>query len=412
MQTDNVQHKIHHDSRPYEVANAVAAQRARQKIQDRITKGAAQVESVLYKVQQAIPADYLVPHNRMRFGLKSFGTAGQRPTIDLFSVSEGANEELIGSFEIHPHALDQLAERVDIPKKYMDKLLVENPQLLNRNLLERYQDNRTGKKYLARVVEGKLLGWLSDSFGRFDSRPLLEAFGEACKPFGMRPVEAQHLDTRMYVKMLMPFVFEPVPNEVLAYGIQFRTSDYGDGALDIRAFIERVWCTNDAMCEEVMRRVHIGAKLTHENFSEETLKKQTEMLVSATKDVVRSILDGEAVTAKMELIRAASEKQIHIKDTLDAMRKKSKITVQETDRIREILTTSDVELLPQVTGLPEKGHTTAYRLGQAFGLMARDTELDGRRAMDFEQLAGELIGFKKGKKEEEADASSEIVDAN
>jgi len=59
----------------------------------------------------------------------------------------------------------------------------------------------------------------------------------------------------------MPEVYEPVPGEVVAYGLFLENSDFGNGALSVRAFLLRIWCTNLAITQEEMRQVHLGKRL-------------------------------------------------------------------------------------------------------------------------------------------------------
>jgi hypothetical protein len=202
------------------------------------------------------------------------------------------------------------------------------------------------------------------------------------------------LPTKFFLKMMLPQVFEPVPNEVLGVGAVMRSSDFGDGAFSLKLFIERVVCTNGMIAEEALRKVHLGARLDDLEFSAETHRLDTQTLASATRDVVRSLFMPESVEAKMALIKAADEQEINIGKTIEAMRKQSKLSKAEAERCSELYKTPDIEMLPPVrssNGRLRRGMGSSYRLANAIGLVAH--EADRGRALELEELAGHVAGL-------------------
>jgi hypothetical protein len=375
-------HKLHHDNRPYAVASAESAAKAKARFQAEFAHGQSQLGAALKSVEDSVPEDTLVPAPKLKFDFSSK------------DLQVGVGKDFVG---VHNHAYGQLLEKSGIPKKYADLLWQENPELLVRNLTERYHRNRADKTFLTRVVNGQLRGFLSDKFQRFDVKPMVEAFLETCQQFKAVPVQAQNLATRFYLKMVVPVIFEPVTDEVLVFGVIFRTSDYGDGAYEIRGFVRRVWCTNDGTTEDCLRQIHLGAKLTAANFSQETLGKQADMLASATRDTVKGILKPANIEKRLEVIKVADAEQIKIDTVLDRMRKGGEITKAEADRAKEILSTTDVEVLPPVREKPKKGHTSLWRFANAFSSMAGEDDTSPERAMDYENIAGKLSGLQAKK---------------
>ncbi len=72
-------------------------------------------------------------------------------------------------------------------------------------------------------------------------------------------------DTKVWVETILP---QPVciptrqNGEVVIYmGTRFSTSDYGDGAVDMRAYLLNGACLNGMVRESVMKQVHLGSKL-------------------------------------------------------------------------------------------------------------------------------------------------------
>ena len=359
------------------------AARARQRLEERFAQGRQVVDAVLDKVERSIPVDHLVPSPLVEF------LPANKSVVLRFPKTERA-------LSVHPHALGQLAERADIPSRYIATLQEEDPALLALNFTHRYRQ-QAGTKYLARAVDGNLRGWLSASYKRFNAAPLVGAFLDAAVKLGAVPIDGQQLDTKVFVKVLLGRVFEPVPNEVLGIGALLRSSDFGDGAYSIALYVERLICLNGAIAENLLRKVHLGSRLDDLEYSNRTHELDTETLTSATRDVVRNLFEPRSIEAKLVAIREANGREINIKSTVDALRSRAALTKAEAERSLELYSTADVELLPPVHigngGRPKRGIGTAYRLGNVFGLLAQ--EADAGRALELQDLAGQTMGLQQ-----------------
>jgi hypothetical protein len=49
-----------------------------------------------------------------------------------------------------------------------------------------------------------------------------------------------------------------IASGVLVDGLSLENSDFGNGALSVRAYLLRIWCSNLAITQEEMRQVHLG----------------------------------------------------------------------------------------------------------------------------------------------------------
>ena len=71
-------------------------------------------------------------------------------------------------------------------------------------------------------------------------------------------------------------------------------SDFGNGALSVRAYLLRIWCTNLAITQEEMRQVHLGKRLDESMiYSERTYELDAQATVSALKDVIQQQPNAE-----------------------------------------------------------------------------------------------------------------------
>jgi hypothetical protein len=131
---------------------------------------------------------------------------------------------------LHRHARSQVAERAGVPDMFVTRLLTKpwGPALLADNLnqiLEREDERRL----LLRSVRGEVRAVLSDTYRRMDSRPIVEAFATACADVGVVPYEGVGGDLRYSVRAVLPVVFQPAGTEVIAFGIEMSSSDFGAG---------------------------------------------------------------------------------------------------------------------------------------------------------------------------------------
>jgi hypothetical protein len=188
-------------------------------------------------------------------------------------------------------------------------------------------------------------------------------------------------EVRVALKAMLPYIFEPTPNEVLCFGVQFQNSDFGAGKLNVRAFTLRLWCTNKAVLEDALSQVHLGGKLPEDIvFSEQTYRLDTETQVSAVRDVVFASLSAEKVDTYCRAIREATDTEVDWRKI--NRRLASALNKTEQEKVREAFDGNDVHNLP-----PGKN---TWRLSNAISWIANTVE-DADRRMDLERLAGEVI---------------------
>lgn len=375
----------HHDNRPYEVAAAAAAADARGRLEKIIAHGTTRFGRVLDQVMTQQPTDELV-----RASAVKFEAAAADRLVARFNGVDGARG-------MHRHALGQLAGRLGIPWAYLDSLLhapapeglheqdprrVWGADLAAHNLNKLLAEGAPrDARYLVRSVNNEARGWLSDRYRRLDSRPIVESFAHACQRLGAVPCEGHALDTKIMIKAMLPTVFEPVKHEVMAVGVALENSDFGNGALSLRAFVLRLWCTNLAITDQNLREVHLGARLAEDiEWSEETYNLDTRRMASMIGDVVQKQLGPAKVDQLMSAIIKANEMKIDPKAALAALGKD--LTKTEVAAAVDAFNAPDVELLPP--------GNTKWRLSNAVSWLAGQTP-DEERRIELEKVAGALM---------------------
>ncbi len=349
---------------------------AAHKLEQLIAQGRAKAGEVIDHVMNNQPAD------RLQSGATLSFDAGDGHGVH---VSFGDSEAGTIRLKLHRHAVQQMAQTTDLPIKFIDGLLTTPEtwakELLAHNLSTMFGNRFRKQRYLLRSVQGEVRGFLSDRYRRLDSRPIIEAFATEVQRKGALPYAGYVTDTKVAIQAIMPEVYEPVPGELVAYGLSLENSDFGNGALSVRAYLLRIWCSNLAITQEEMRQVHLGRRLDESMiYSQRTYELDAETTVSALRDVIGTQLNAEALHNRMDSIRQANETAIDpsaAKETLKKVLLKS-----ETDEVIEAYNSPDTYNLP--------AGNTNWRLSNAISWVAGKTE-DAERKLELMKIAGDVL---------------------
>ena len=197
------------------LATAESKNQAVSKLESLIERGRSRAASVIDHVMRHQPTDRLVRGDALQFR-----AAENLPEV-LITLPDREQEKVDQT--LHRNAIYQMAQTTEMPVKFLDSLqAVAEPwgrELLAHNLQTVFNRRFQKKRYLLRSLQQEVRGFLSDSYRRIDSRPVVEAFATAVQEKGALPYEGYVTDTKIAIQAIMPEVYEPVPGEVVAYGL-------------------------------------------------------------------------------------------------------------------------------------------------------------------------------------------------
>ena len=347
--------------------------KGRQRIEELIAKGRNKALSVIDHVSKLQPTDRIVKVEKLSFELEDH----------VIQVTIPGKEDITET--VHHNALQQASEKAGIPWKFAGMLQARGDwgiELLASNLNELLGHNKD--RALTRSVNGQMRGFLSDRYKRLDSRPLVDSFAKSCAAVGALPYEGYVTDTKVGLQAIIPRVYEPIPNEIMAYGVNFENSDFGNGALDISFFMLRLVCLNGMIGESSLRKVHLGRRLDDDlDYSKKTHELDQKTIVSAVGDMVRGQL-GEGRIDKMQaFIKASFDNKLDDKkreSTMEVL--KQYLNKGEVDKMMKKFNEPDVELLPPGNNM--------WRMSNALSWLAGEQE-DAERTLEMQRLAGKLL---------------------
>jgi hypothetical protein len=324
--------------------------------------------------QLASKRDLIVPSSLLHCRTEEGGSV--RMVLD---APEGG-----GEYGVTELARRQLAEKLKIPFTYFERMRLEQPELLDRNVntwLQTDPDRR-----MLRTMDGQVRAMLSDRYRRLDNFDLVEqVLPFLFKLEGARFESVELTDTRLYLKVVTPQVsFEVAPGDVVQAGIAISNSEVGCGTLSVQPLIFRLVCRNGLIAaDHGLRKTHVGRALATEGqsldvFRDDTLAADDRAFFLKVRDVVESAIN------EVSFRRIAGKLQ----QTIGIPLKGDPIKAVEVLANRYAL--NDTERTGVLRHLILEGDLSAYGLVNAVTHYSQEIE-NYDRATDFEALGGKLI---------------------
>lgn len=294
-----------------------------------------------------------------------------------------------GQFTLHDNAVGQLADRMGVPSRYLKTLAggKEWQVMLAAEILNQHSDWTQRSRVLVRAVGSQVRGVLSDSYRRLNSVEILTAFVQEAAGQGAVISDAYMNDTKVWAETILPQpIIVPTAKNgdvVIFAGARFSTSDYGDGAVDMRAFLLNGACLNGMVRESVMKTVHLGSKLPDTlALSQKTYELDTQTTVSAVKDLTKGLFSRENLEQKAYEIQGASEIEVDPEKEITKLTKSGLLLKAEGKEVEKILMKNDPN-----DGV--QGAATLWKLTQAITAHARD--LTPERSRELHEISGNLM---------------------
>ena len=294
-----------------------------------------------------------------------------------------------GQFSLHSNAVGQLADRMGVPQRYLRTLAggEEWERQLAATILNQHSDWTQRSRVLVRTVGMQVRGVLSDSYRRLNSVQILTAFVEEAAGQGAVISDAYMNDTKVWAETILPqpIVVPTAKNGdvVIFAGARFSTSDYGDGAVDMRAFMLNGACLNGMVRESVMKQVHLGSKLPDSlALSQKTYELDTKTTVSAVRDLTRGLFSADNIREKAYEIQGASEMEVDLEREIKKLTSSGALLKAEGQEVEKLLMKNDPE-----DGV--QGGATLWKLTQAITAHARD--LTPERSRELHEISGHLL---------------------
>ena len=287
-----------------------------------------------------------------------------------------------------------LSNRLDIPKKYYDRMRQNAPELLSWNVNNWLAESG---RHLVRTVgvpetrphnSPTCRAVLSERYKIIDNDLVMEKlFPILQEQAGMEVVSSEITDTKFYLKARFPALEREIQlNDPVQAGVVITNSEVGAGSISVSLLVYRLRCLNGMILADEhfkVRRAHLGGVLeTGNDFriaaSAETQALADEAFLSSLKDVVRLGADPDVFVGICDKLMEAGVQKI------DG-------SVEETiERVTKRFSLSETEGASVLENLVRDGDYSKWGVANAVTRTSQDVE-SYDRASELERLGGNII---------------------
>ena len=320
--------------------------------------------------------DFLTPANLLHFTCD-----GLAPALEINMPEEPV------SFPLRDTGHQQLAERLEIPKVYYDRMREEAPWLLEENVATWL--SRSEKQYLVRTLDGHARAVLSDRYRVLDNDDLANVALPVLVENGFEIVSAEITERKFYLKAVSARIQAEVkPGDVVQAGIVISNSEIGQGTLKIEPLLYFLVCSNGLIMPEAsMRRQHVGRYIgelesAEHYYQHETRRADDVAFWLKVRDVLSGMLREPAFTAYLAKLQGAAAQPIAGDpiEVVEVTAKRYRLSDPEKNSV----------LRHFLGGHNGQQELTKYGLMQAVTRASQDAD-DYDRASELEQLGGQII---------------------
>lgn len=303
-----------------------------------------------------------------------------------------------GEFPIVDPAHEQFASRLDIPRKYYDRMRIEAPDLFRSNV--NHWLSESNDRRMLRTMDGNVRSFLSDRYRPLDYDEMAEAVLPIIGEMNCTVMSAEITPKRLYLKVVAMQIEAKVSNvgDVVNAGIVISNSEVGCGSVRIEPFIYTLKCKNGMIANDSrLRKFHVGKGMGDSGNVEEFYRTETRLAEDRAfwlkaRDVVRGSLTEDVFG------RIVSQMSESTRDKIEGDPVKAVEVVQKKFGFH------DFERVSVLRHLIEGGDLSRYGLLNAVTRTAEDLS-EYERATDFERTGGDILELSKNDWKEIAQAA-------
>lgn len=226
---------------------------------------------------------------------------------------------------------DQLGDWAKIPKAYYDRMKVDAPELLTRNINQWLQ--ASNDKRMLRTLDDQLRAFLSDRYRCLDNADIAEAVLPTVMEQKLEIVSCEITEKRLYIKVCDPRIQQDIDKRAMGQNrymgdgshVIFDTvcpamvvtnSEVGLGKFSVEVGTWTKACTNLAVfASRGMRKFHLGGRVDLGEdiwrlLGDDTRKATDKAVWMQVRDTVKNAFNEEKFRAMCETIQETADNRI------------------------------------------------------------------------------------------------------
>jgi len=298
--------------------------------------------------------------------------------------------------------LEQIADRVGIPRKYAERMRSEAPGLLATNVNHWFK-NAPEKRMLRTLNNGQNVAraFLSERYRTLDNYDLAQIVLPRLQDAGCEVHSCEITEQRFYIQASTPRIQAIIDQTVkvgthnriqrtVQAGVIIGNSEIGFGSIFVDPMMYDLVCTNGLIMERTLKRHHVGRRNEGEVFGDEG---SFELFSDETRK-----LDDKAFWAKVADVVSASLNEIKFNEGIARLRDtQQQVLADKPKEVEEVVEVTasrfnfnDEEKGSLLMHFAQGGDFSKYGLINAVTRTAEDvTSYD--RAVELERLGGQII---------------------
>lgn len=310
-------------------------------------------------------------------------------TRSLLLLDDGGSLRLKdnGDFSVSELCHNQIAERLEIPARYYQRMRIEAAALLTANVNHWFSANPETR--LIRTLDGRVRAFLSDRYRPLDNFDLSEAVLPKINEMRCEIKSAELTETRLYLKAVAPHVqMEVKVGDIVQAGLVVSNSEVGCGSVRIEPLVYRLVCRNGMIvADQGIRKFHLGKigeefEGAKEFFKDETLQANDKAFWLSVRDVVEGALNLSGFRRTVQKLREAADRKMegNPAKSVEVLSGRFAFTDTEKDSV--------------LRHLIEGRDLSQYGLSNAVARASQEMP-DYDRATEFERIGGQIIELPK-----------------
>lgn len=287
------------------------------------------------------------------------------------------------TFAVDELAHKQIANRLQIPYRYYQKMQVERPELLQENVNTWLQ--YAPERRMIRTLDGSVRAFLSDRYRRLDNLELCEAVLPIIKDMaGAEITSCDVTSDHMYLKVINKKLKEEVSTgDVVQAGFVISNSEVGLGSVKVEPLIYRLVCKNGLILKDyTQKKYHVGKQVdgdsAYELYSDETLQADDKAFFMKVQDTVKVAADATKFAIAVDKLRTSMDIPL------------GKDPVKEVELLADRYQLNQNERGDVLRQLFMSGDNSRYGLLNAV-TAASQLASSYERATDLERIGGEIL---------------------
>lgn len=218
-----------------------------------------------------------------------------------------------GQYPIRPIAHEQIGAHLEIPKKYYDRMLAQDPELLADNVNRWLRDDSS--KRMVRTLNNGARAFLSNAYQRIENEEIADvALPILMADRDLQIVSCEVTERRLYIQATTKRIVADVKvGDAVQAGVVISNSETGHGSVSVQRMVYRLRCLNGLILPDNKYRAnHTGARLADQDalWRDDTRKAEDKAILLKVRDMVNSAMDEGFFLKQVDRMRETTEQKI------------------------------------------------------------------------------------------------------